>query len=50
MGKRITQANRIREDSDYDDEYVAKPEATEAQIATAEELIKLVSEYIKSKM
>ena len=47
MGKRITQANRIREDSDYDDEYVAKPEATIAQIETAEELIILVEEYIK---
>ena len=48
MGKRITQANRIREDSDYDDEYVAKPEATEAQIATAEDLIELVEKYINS--
>lgn len=50
IGKRIIQANRIREDSDYDDEYVAKPEATEAQIKTAEELIKLVDEYIKNKI
>lgn len=50
MGKRITQANRIREDSDYDDEYVAKPEATQAQIETAEELIKLVNEYIANKI
>lgn len=49
MGKRIAQANRIREDSDYDDEFVAKPEATEAQIETAEELIKLVNEYVKNK-
>lgn len=49
MGKRIAQANRIREDSDYDDDFVAKPEATEAQIETAEELIKLVYEYIKDK-
>lgn len=37
-------------DSDYDDEYVAKPEATEAQIETAEELIKLVVEYVKNKI
>lgn len=48
MGKRIAQANRIREDSDYDDEFVAKPEATETQIETAEELIKLVDEYVKN--
>ncbi len=44
------QANRLREDSDYDDEYVAKQEATEAQIKTAEELIELVDKYIKSKI
>lgn len=48
MGKRIAQANRIREDSDYDDEFIAKPEATEAQIETAEELINLVDEYVKT--
>ena len=49
IGKRIIQANRIREDSDYDDEYIAKAEATEAQIKTAEELIDLVERYIKIK-
>lgn len=49
IGKRITQANRIREDSDYDDEYVANQEATEAQISTAEELIELVNKYIEGK-
>lgn len=30
--------------------YVARPEATEAQIQTAEELIKLADEYIKDKL
>jgi len=49
IGKRIIQANRLREDSDYDDEYVANTEATEAQIKTAEELIGLVEKYIESK-
>lgn len=49
IGKRIVQANRIREDSDYDDEFVAKPEATEAQIQTAEDLLKLVENYLKQK-
>ncbi len=49
LGKRIIQASRIREDSDYDDEYVADPIATEDQIKTAEELIELVEKYIKSK-
>jgi len=49
IGKRIIQANRLREDSDYDDEYVANTEATEAQIKTAEELMGLVEKYIESK-
>jgi len=49
IGKRIIQANRIREDSDYDDEYVAQPDATEAQIETAEELIGLVDKYIQDR-
>ena len=49
IGKRIIQANRIREDSDYDDEYTADPQATEEQIKTAEELLVLVQEYISNK-
>ena len=49
LGKRIMQAKRIREDSDYDDEYVANKEATENQIETAEELINLVEKYIENK-
>ncbi len=49
IGKRIVQANRIREDSDYDDEYVANSDATETQIQTAEELIGLVEKYIESR-
>lgn len=47
IGRRIIQANRIREDSDYDDEFVVNPEATEAQLKTAEELIELVDKYIE---
>lgn len=49
LGKRIIQANRMREDSDYDDEFVVRVEATEAQLKTAEELIDLVEKYIESK-
>lgn len=49
LGKRIMQAKRIREDSDYDDEYMANKEATENQIETAEELINLVEKYIENK-
>lgn len=48
MGRRIAEASRIREDSDYDDEFIVKKEVTEAQIQTADELIKLVEEYIKN--
>lgn len=49
IGRRIIQANRIREDSDYDDEFVVNPEATEAQLKTAEELINLVENYINEQ-
>lgn len=49
MGRRIADASKVREDSDYDDEFIVKAEDTLAQIQTAEDLIKLVEEYIKSK-
>lgn len=49
IGRKIMQANRIREDSDYDDEFVVNPDATEAQLKTAEELIVLVEKYIESR-
>lgn len=41
---------RIREDSDYDDEYVPSYEKTEQQIETSRELIDLVEKYINSKI
>ena len=50
IGKKIAVASRIREDSDYDDEFVVKPEVTQEQINTAKELLKLVEEYIKEKI
>lgn len=46
IGRKIAQAQRIREDSDYDDEYEPSQEKTEQQINTAKELIKLVEQYI----
>ncbi len=49
MGRRISNASRIREDSDYDDEFVVNPEDTLAQIKTAEEIIKLAENYIDNK-
>jgi len=45
IGRKISQAQRIREDSDYDD-YEPSLEKTEEQIKTAEELIRLVEKYI----
>lgn len=49
MGRKIVDACKTREDSDYDDEFVVKPEETQNQIETAEELIKLVEKYINEK-
>lgn len=46
LGHKIAEAVAIREDSDYDDEFVVKPEETKEQINTAEELLKLVEKYI----
>lgn len=49
MGRRIANARKIREDSDYDDEFLAEKGETYKQIETAEELIELVEKYIKDK-
>ena len=46
IGKKISQAKEVREDSDYDDEFEPTDEKTKMQIETAEELIKLVENYI----
>lgn len=48
MSKKIAQAKNVREDSDYDDEYIPTDEETKTQIETARELIKLVEGYIKN--
>lgn len=50
MGRKIADATSIREDSDYDDEFVVKKEITESQIQTAEELINLAEKYIETKI
>lgn len=49
MSKKIAQAKNVREDSDYDDEYIPTDEETKTQIETARELIKLVEGYIGKK-
>ena len=49
IGRKIMKASKIREDSDYDDEFIVKSEDTLEQIQTAEEMVKLVEEYINNK-
>ena len=48
FGRRISKANQIREDSDYDDKYQISYEKTQQQIETAEEVIIEVEKYIKN--
>lgn len=45
ISKKISQANKVREDSDYD-EFIPTAEETEIQINTAKELIDLVEKYL----
>lgn len=49
LGRKISEASRIREDSDYDDEFIVRPEDTLSQIETAKEFIKLTENYINTK-
>lgn len=46
MGRKIQDASAIREDSDYDDEFIVDADKTNEQLKTAEELIELVDKYI----
>ena len=46
IGRKMSQAQRIREDSDYDDDYEPSLEKKEQQINTAGELVDLVEKYI----
>lgn len=48
IGRKISQAKSIREDSDYDEEYEPSSETTALQIETAKELIELVEEYLNN--
>ena len=48
MGRRIARASQVREDSDYDDDFFVNPENTLIQMQTAEEVLKLVEEYINN--
>ena len=46
LGRKISDASKIREDSDYEDEFVVNPEITKIQIETARELIGLAEKYL----
>ena len=48
IGKKISQANKVREVSDYDDEFIPSDEETKIQIDTAKEIIKLVENYLNN--
>jgi len=50
IGRKISQAQYVREKSDYDDKYEPSTEKTEEQIETAKELISLVEKYLKNKL
>ena len=45
ISRKISQAKSIREDSDYDDEFIPTDQETKIQIDTARELIDLVEKY-----
>lgn len=49
MGSKIAQAKKIREDSDYDEEFEPSSEQTQIQIDTVIDLIDLVEKYLKDK-
>ena len=49
ISKKISQASKTREDSDYDDEFVPSEDKTKIQIDTAKEIIELVEKYIEEK-
>lgn len=50
IGRKISKASQIREDSDYDDKFVADRVQTELQIQAAEELLQLVEKYLDEKL
>ena len=46
IGKRISKAQEVRHESDYNDFYIVSNDETKEQIKTAEELIKLAEIFI----
>ena len=50
LGRKIVKAEEIRHASDYDAFYIASKDVTFEQICTAERLIELTSDYLKTKV
>lgn len=48
IGRKVVLASKVREDSDYDEEYEPSAETTFLQIQTAKELIELVEKYLNN--
>ncbi len=48
LGRKISDASSLREDSDYEDEFSVSQEDTEEQLELAKELVKLVEEYLNN--
>ena len=46
IGRKIMNASTLRDDSDYDDEFIVDSNKTKEQIETAKELIILVEKYL----
>ncbi|MBQ9991272.1 MAG: HEPN domain-containing protein [Lachnospiraceae bacterium] len=47
IGRKISMLALVREQSDYNDFYIASSAESQQQVEIAEELIKLVAEYLK---
>ena len=50
IGRKISRAQEVRHESDYNDFYVVSKAETSEQIATATELIDIVEKYIAEKI
>lgn len=50
MGRKIAMAEEIRHASDYDDFYLATKDEAVEQIQTAEDLIKLIENYVQDRI
>ena len=49
IGRKISMLALIREQSDYNDFYIASSAESQQQVEIAEELIQLIAEYFKNK-